>query len=122
MQQAHITSGNFDEPRCLALIAPSDYVVAVHGCDDKEGTAYLGGLDVELRDAIGDRLTAAKFRAGPNPKPFLDGVSPDNICNKGRRRRGVQLELSRDLRDELKDNAVALTRFAAAVRAALTRL
>jgi phage replication-related protein YjqB (UPF0714/DUF867 family) len=118
----HITSRNFDEPRCLALIAPCDYVVAVHGCDDRDGAIYLGGLDAELRDAIGEQLRAAKFHAGPNPKPFLDGVSPGNICNKGHRHRGVQLELSRDLRDKLKDNAYALATFATAIRAALTPL
>jgi phage replication-related protein YjqB (UPF0714/DUF867 family) len=117
----HITSGRFDEPRCRELLSACDYVVAIHGCAAGNRTAYLGGIDADLRDQIGARLEAAGFRTDIHPDPRLQGISVDNICNKGRRRRGVQLELSRDLRKELMDDAGALATFAAAVRAALPR-
>ena len=117
----HITSGRFDEPRCRALLSACDHVVAIHGCAAGNRTTFLGGLDAELRDAIGDHLEAAGFRTDIHPDPRLQGISTDSICNKGRSRRGVQPELSRDLRNELMDDGDALARLAAAVRAALTR-
>ena len=115
----HITSGNFDEPKSLGLLSSCDYVVAVHGCAKGKRTAFLGGLDVELRAAIRDCLEASGFQTDRHPDPDLQGISRRNICNKGRRRCGVQLELSRDLRDELRDDGGALATFAAAIRAAL---
>jgi phage replication-related protein YjqB (UPF0714/DUF867 family) len=118
----HITSGRFDEPRCRALLSACDHVVAIHGCAAGNRTTFLGGLDAKLRDAIGGHLEAARLRTGIHPDPRLQGISPDNICNRGRRDRGVQLELSRDLRNELMDDGGALARFAAAIRAAFTSL
>jgi len=116
----HITSSNFDEPKCLDLISSCDRVVAVHGCRKGKRTAFLGGRDAELRDAIQDRLRASGFRTAQAPNANLQGVSSRNICNKGRRRCGAQLELSRDLRDELMRGSDKLAAFAAAVRAAIT--
>lgn len=118
----HITSTNFDEPKCLGLIASCDRVVTVHGCRKGKRTAFLGGRDAELRDAIRDSLIACGFRTGRAPNTDLQGVSPRNICNKGRRGRGAQVELSRDLRDELRDDGERLAAFAAAIRTALSRL
>ena len=68
---------------------------------------------------IRDCLEASGFQTDRHPDPDLQGISRRNICNKGRRRCGVQLELSRDLRDELRDDGGALATFAAAIRAAL---
>ena len=115
----HITSANFDEPNCLALISPCDRVVSVHGCRKGKRTVFLGGRDARLRDAIRDRLEAHEFRAAWPPNSDLQGVSPRNICNRGRSGRGAQLELSRDLRDELGRDSEKLAEFAAAIRAAL---
>jgi len=47
--------------------------------------------------------------------PRFQGSNPDNICNRGATGIGVQLEVTRDLRDDL--NKVKL--IALAVRAAL---
>jgi len=117
----HITSSNFDEPRCLDLISSCDRVVAVHGCRKGKLTAFMGGRDAELRDSIRDRLEASGFRAAFASNADLQGVSPRNICNKGRRRCGAQLEVSRDLRDELRRDGEKFAAFAAAIRAVLTR-
>jgi len=115
----HITSVSFDEPKCLRLISTSNRVVAVHGCLMGERTAFLGGRDAELRDAIRDRLEAFGFRTARPPHAGLQGVNPRNICNRGRSGCGVQLELSRDLRDELRLDGEKQTALAAAIRAAL---
>jgi len=114
----HITSANFDEPNCLALISSCDRVVTVHGCRKGKRTVFLGGRDAQLRDAIRDRLEAHGVRAAWPPNSDLQGVSPRNICNRGRSGRGAQLELSRDLRDELGRDSAKLAEFAAAIRAA----
>jgi phage replication-related protein YjqB (UPF0714/DUF867 family) len=118
----HIRSANFDEPKCLGLISSCDCVVTVHGCRKGKRTVFLGGRDAELRDAICDRLEASGFRTARPPNADLQGVSPRNICNKGRRGCGAQLELSRDLRDELRDDGERFAAFAAAIRTALANL
>lgn len=117
----HITSTNFDEPEGLKLVSACDYVVALHGCADGEETIYLGGRDTDLRDAIRANLNAAGFTTGIHPDPNLQGKSRQNICNRGRRRRGVQLEIGPGLRDAILVPAEAqrLNQLAECVRAAV---
>jgi len=117
----HITSTNFDEPEALKLVSGCDHVLAIHGCAAGERTIYLGGRDALLRDAIGENLVAGGFRAGIHDNPDLQGISIANICNRGRRSRGVQLEISADLRDEIRnaDGAEMLMRLAACIRAGI---
>jgi phage replication-related protein YjqB (UPF0714/DUF867 family) len=119
----HITSTNFDEPEGLKLVSACDHVVALHGCEDGEETIYLGGRDTALRDAIRDNLNAAGFTTGVHPDADLQGTSLQNICNRGRRRQGVQLEIGPDLRDAIRVPAGAgtLSQLAECVRAAIRR-
>ena len=63
----HVTSSNFDEHRCLALIATCPIVVTVHGCTGADPATLLGGLDHTLAAAIADALTQAGFTARPAP-------------------------------------------------------
>jgi phage replication-related protein YjqB (UPF0714/DUF867 family) len=115
----HMTSVNFNEPKCLRLIAECDFVVAVHGCRGSGQRVFLGGKDHALRDAIERELTLAGFKTGRHRHPGLQGTHEHNVCNKGRRRRGVQLEIQAGLRDlAVKDQRV-MQRLGEAVRAAL---
>ena len=41
----HITSHNFDEPECLALLAKHQSVLAIHGCAESGERVFLGGRD-----------------------------------------------------------------------------
>jgi phage replication-related protein YjqB (UPF0714/DUF867 family) len=95
----HITSHNFDEPQALELLARSQTVVAVHACTDKKAVVYPGGRDEELQGVIEKELKAAGI-AVANQNIKYQGVNPDNICNRGASGRGVQLEISRGLRDD----------------------
>ncbi len=118
----HITSTHFDEPECLELISTCDVVVTVHGCKGADQTIYVGGLDEALRDAIRDKLEGVGFATGVHPN--LDGQSLDNICNRGRQRKGVQLEITKVLRKVLARAGSAerrrkLTALATAVRSAI---
>ncbi|TIQ03828.1 poly-gamma-glutamate hydrolase family protein [Mesorhizobium sp.] len=116
----HIESHLFDEPEGLRLAAIADFVVTVHGRRDRGDaqTVWLGGLDHQLRDAVATSLQKAGFRTLATGHD-LPGEEQNNICNRGHRGGGIQLEIPRTLRDALTADAQALTKFAAAVRAAI---
>ena len=99
----HITSTCFDEPMCLVLLSDTSRVVTIHGeesDDDGEGV-FVGGRDLELGTSIGSLLKAQGFNVRTHPDPNLQGLDPTNICNRGTAGKGVQLELSRSVREAL---------------------
>ena len=115
----HIESHLFDEPRALQAVKKADVVITVHGqLDHKEGFIMVGGLHVDLRSEIRRLLEAAGFQT-QTPPEGLQGIDPENICNRGRLKGGVQLEVSRKERDLLKTDRERLERFASAVRKAI---
>jgi phage replication-related protein YjqB (UPF0714/DUF867 family) len=89
----HITSRNFNEPRCLDLISRCDTVVAVHGCKGPGIRVLLGGLDQQLKRRISQQLRRRGIRCQLNGHGF-PGTSSHNICNRGRHHHGVQVELT----------------------------
>ena len=119
----HITSRNFDEPKCVELIKDCEHVVAIHGLrrTDVE-LVEVGGLAEKLRDAICAALKAAGFDAQVMTTDNLAGRDPRNICNRGNRNAGVQLEISGKLRAKLKKNKQLCNNFAAAVRQAIEKV
>ncbi len=94
----HITSHRFDHPQALSLVSTSSYVVAVHGCTVNKPIVYLGGLDDELIRQINSELGNLQLDSEWGNDRFK-GRHRNNICNRGRLKRGVQLELSRGIRD-----------------------
>lgn len=116
----HITSRLFDEPEGTALVARAKIVLAVHGRsngDDAE-TVWLGGRDIAFVERLGAALHGAGLRTWV-ATGALSGTHPDNICNRGLRGMGGQLELPRALRDALDADAELLARFANAARLAI---
>jgi phage replication-related protein YjqB (UPF0714/DUF867 family) len=93
----HITSHNFDHPDCVALAARHSVVLTVHGCKGDSSQIYVGGLDTELSILITERLRAAGFPTTSHGHKY-PGRNRLNICNRGARGRGAQLELTLDLR------------------------
>jgi phage replication-related protein YjqB (UPF0714/DUF867 family) len=117
----HIESHLFDEPCALKAIEKADLVVTVHGqLNHKEEFIMVGGLHVDLRSEIRRGLEAAGFQTRP-PTEGLQGIDPDNICNRGRWKGGVQLEVSRKVRDSLRMAPDRLQGFADVVRKAIRR-
>jgi phage replication-related protein YjqB (UPF0714/DUF867 family) len=110
----HITSHRFDEPSAIRLLFNSDVVVAIHACTGNASLVHIGGLDKALTEVIADALEAGGIKVS-KAHPRFRGVNPDNICNRGRTKMGVQLEVTRDLRDDLRKVEV----ISRAVRAAL---
>jgi phage replication-related protein YjqB (UPF0714/DUF867 family) len=101
----HITSHRFDHPQCVALVSRSLVTLAVHGCKG-ESHIYIGGLDSELKTRLARKLRAAGFPASTDGHRYM-GLNPLNICNRGARSRGAQIELTRDLRDPVHRRRIA---------------
>jgi phage replication-related protein YjqB (UPF0714/DUF867 family) len=97
----HITSHCFDEPGALKLVSKSAVVVAVHACTGTAGLVHIGGLNKKLGDMIAKELQDRGIRVSRN-HPRFQGSNPANICNRGATGKGVQLEVTRDLRDDLQ--------------------
>ena len=92
----HITSHHFDEPRCLAIVREASTVLAVHGCQG-ENAILVGGLDEALADALSVALVQQGLPAHRHGHRF-PATNPLNICNRGARHAGAQLELTLDMR------------------------
>jgi len=111
----HITSHRFDEPGAIKLVSKSELVVAVHACTGTAGRVHIGGLNKKLGRMIAKELQDRGIGVS-NDHPRFQGSNPDNICNRGATGIGVQLEVTRDLRDD-PDKVQVIAR---AVRAALS--
>ncbi len=114
----HITSDRFDEPRGLRLVQSCEIAIGVHGrADDGDRESiWMGGRLTELRDDMAISLRAAGYRTLTEGHS-LTGTGTNNICNRGKRHAGVQLELPRTLRDQLRDESDRLTAFGEIIRA-----
>jgi phage replication-related protein YjqB (UPF0714/DUF867 family) len=102
----HITSHRFDDPQCLELIKACDLVVAVHGCSGSDENILIGGLDDDMIAVIAAQLIADGFVVQTSGHKF-PRKDPSNICNRGRRSKGVQLELTAAIRDDQRFNELA---------------
>lgn len=100
-RRLHLTSNRFDEPIGLKLAGKSAVVVTVHGNHEEREAVLVGGLHRVLKERLVKALTAAGFQAEIGMTPGLRGIDPNNLCNRGRRGGGVQLEISRGLRQRL---------------------
>lgn len=98
LEELHVTSIHFDEPRCLALLSNMDVTVTVHGCKGDEPAVYLSGVDKKLQGVLKEAFNRAGIRAETEGHAYTTGDMPANICNKNRRGAGVQMEFTRALR------------------------
>lgn len=94
----HITSTRFDEPQALKLAENSETVISIHGLKSEEKFAVLGGLDTLLKTAIENSLLQAGFHI-VFENIYYQADSLNNIANRSKRKKGIQIELSRGLRD-----------------------
>lgn len=101
----HITSHRFDEPQCLRLVSRCDTVVAIHGCSGDTERVMLGGRDERLIAHLEAAIDEAGVNVASRHHPY-PGRHVRNICNRGRRGRGVQLEMTDALRGGAGEAAV----------------
>ncbi len=97
----HISSHRFDEPSGLKAAQNARVAVTIHGSRDTTEMVHVGGRDEVLKARLVDALRAAGFTAVISKVPGLCGIHPENLCNRGRSGKGVQLEISRGLRERL---------------------
>lgn len=95
----HITSHNFDEPKAIELLSRSSSVIAIHACTGTDSLIYLGGLDKELEAIIAEELKDRGIGISKRHARYK-GLHTENICNRSKTNKGVQLEITRDLRDD----------------------
>ena len=100
----HITSNRFDEPKGVRLAENMEVVVSIHGYQGEDEVVFIGGKNQDLKEKIRYALNKAGFHAEISTKKGLRGRHPENICNRCRSAEGVQLEISRGLRDRMFDN------------------
>ena len=114
----HITSTHFNEPGCLELAGRHKTIVSIHGMRGAIRGVMPGGLDKELKAKIKAQLQGAGFLILP-VEHRLSAVNPKNICNRGTSSRGVQIEISRKLRNNILQDKDTLTKFATAIKKSL---
>lgn len=112
----HLTSHKFDEPRCLELLSNCDHVIAIHGCRGEKQQALVGGLDEPLKFSLAQAIAGLGIDTRLQGHQF-PAVEPKNICNRGRRGVGVQIEMTMALRSQGPCDAIS-----AAIRSVLLAL
>lgn len=100
----HINSNAFDEALGLKAAQNARIAVTIHGSHDQMEIVHIGGRNQDLKQEILNALRSAGFNATLCEIPGLRGSKPENICNRCTSGQGVQLEISRGLREKLFDN------------------
>ena len=116
----HVTSHKYDDEEAIEIVSEHAVVVAFHGRRDRDdpATVHVGGLDAATRDAIISELALEGFNAAVGCGE-LAGEHEKNICNRGSRSSGVQLEVPKSLRNDLLSEPDLLNKFSRAVRKAI---
>ena len=100
----HITSNRFDEPIGLRIAAQADLVMTLHGYHGADEMVYIGGKNMRMMETIRDHLIEGGFHARISFQQGLRAISPHNLCNRCKSGKGVQLEISRGLREKMFEN------------------
>ncbi|MBC8491292.1 MAG: poly-gamma-glutamate hydrolase family protein [Candidatus Marinimicrobia bacterium] len=105
----HITSTNFNEPICMNILSKVNSTISIHGCNGEKPFYIIGGLEKKSISSIENELIMNGFNSKNSTN--LSGYSTYNICNRNRRKMGVQLELSKELRVLMSKNEQLLNKF-----------
>lgn len=116
MPPPRVSSARIARCHLLTLANHVGRLVILRGGGNGAEAAFLGGGDDYLIHNAVLELCAMKFEV--NHEGFRR-VSPMNICNRGRAKKGIQITLSRSLGEMLVANANRRADFAAAIAEAL---
>ncbi len=101
----HITSTNFDEPKCLELLSNSTTTLAIHGSNEIEPLVYIGGQDTQMVNHIIDVFKKHDlYKYISSTCRDIQGLSKNNIVNKNAIKAGVQFEFSYGIRKMMFEN------------------
>ncbi len=106
---------NFDEPNAVSLVNQSDYTVSVIGAAGDDEVTYVGGQNKLLAELVRLHLTSKGYNVKTLSIPDrIAGVMDSNIVNKNKlfngnyQLGGVQIAISKGLRDKLATDAGTL--------------
>ena len=98
-------------------------MLTVHGEKTTDAEfVIVGGLATDAIAQVEAALRAIDIPLTPSSSSNLDGADPHNLCNRGRLHQGVQLELSRGLRDSLREDAPRRQAFTQAIAVVLEQI
>jgi phage replication-related protein YjqB (UPF0714/DUF867 family) len=119
VRKLHITSHNFDEPTLLQALHEAYIVLTIHGLKNStEEFLMIGGLDSGLATSLRIELQNLDFIVKDCEQKYR-GERATNICNRGRTRKGVQLEISYALRNRIVKDAECRNQFVNAIRSVI---
>lgn len=99
----HVSSNVFDEERFLVISSQVVWTLSIHGFASLGETIFVGGRDGVGCEEIGEILRELGFDAVTTCPQGIRGTNPNNIVNRNRSRTGVQLEISRGMRNHVID-------------------
>ena len=105
-------------PDSVALARKCQTIISIRGryaCHRRTGEVRIGGLDAALTASISGCLMASDFVVCDGPRQG-HATQADNICNRGVRMRGVELDISHELMSHLLNDTDRMTGFVDAVR------
>jgi len=126
-----IKGHQYDDPEALELAHKVPVVVSLAISSNKDKTVLVDGRNEFLADEITNSLREHGFSV---KKPFsshLNGMKKSNIANQGREGVGVQIQLPKDLRNDMTDElrgenpdreGTLLSKFTKAVGSVLERV
>lgn len=104
----HLTSSRYDEPRALAMTKAMHRCLSIHGFREKAGPAdqiCVGGANAVYAKKMADALRASLPKVEVMyPCKIFPGTHKTNIVNMCKEQ-GVQLEISRQLRERMRSDA-----------------
>jgi phage replication-related protein YjqB (UPF0714/DUF867 family) len=119
----HVSSVRFDEPGLQNVLKGARTAISIHGAaGDEDAVTLIGGVNRRLIEAVRAKLESAGFAVMDAPTE-LAATDPRNLVNRVPEG-GVQLELTRRLREDLRGGWLRRLRFECyvdAIRAALAQ-
>ena len=94
----HIPSHRFTEPTALKIAASAQMVLSVHGYRGQEPVVCIGGRAEKAKNLLAEAVRGKGFNAVIANQKELRGLDEDNICNRGGKYHGIQLEISAGMR------------------------
>lgn len=118
---------NFDEPTAVSLVNKSDYTVSVIGATGDDEVTYIGGQNKMLAELMRLHLTAKGYNVQTLSIPDrIAGDMNSNIVNKNKlfndsyQLGGVQIAISKGLRDKLATDSDTLNDYSGTINQALS--
>ncbi|MFT4077094.1 MAG: poly-gamma-glutamate hydrolase family protein [Asticcacaulis sp.] len=110
-----------NRPEGIALVESCQTALTIRGrytAQEMGSDISIDGLDKALASSVAHALCHAEFEVRILNLPSR-AKHADNLCNRGLRGRGIELDLSHDLRERLMADPGLMGQFAAAVRSGL---